>query len=118
MIEVERCLTGRLHTAYPVGAHDVELRITGTAPDELPTLLRNEAQRVIRSDPRCRKVLFAPRRDDKAAIEAARVAGFRHVVDVDVPVPGSQLIEELALLVIEPTSVTKVDRDIDRVPGS
>jgi hypothetical protein len=57
-------------------------------------------------------VVFAAPADHGEVLKAAQAAGFRHVIDVDVP--GA----ELSLLVAEPGWVRKVDADIDKVPGS
>jgi hypothetical protein len=57
-------------------------------------------------------VVFAAPVDDLEIVAAAEAAGFRYVVDVEVP--G----EDLSLLVAEPEWVTRVDMDLDRVPGT
>jgi hypothetical protein len=112
-VRLERCATGRLRDAYPVNAHDVEVRIGGEVPAEKLTEVLAEAVReALDADPRCRRVVFAPPVDDRAAAGFAAEAGFRHVVDVDIP--GA----ELRLLVAEPGWVTAVDMDLDRVPGT
>ncbi|WP_432975967.1 hypothetical protein [Dactylosporangium sp. CA-233914] len=116
MIRVESCLTGRLRPVYPVATHDVEIRLDGVAPDDLEDVLRDASERVLSSDPRCRKVVFATHVGDLHAMVAAEAAGFRYVVDVDVPDDGGAL--ELSLLVREPASVTRVDMYLDRVPGT
>ena len=111
LVTVERCLTGRLSRTYPASAHDVELRPTGSlAPERLTTTLASATRNVLTDDPRCRRVVFAPATDDWDAVAAAEKAGFRHVVDVDLP--GAQL----SLLVFEPGWVTAMDSD--RVPGT
>ena len=46
---------------------------------------------------------------------AAESAGFRYVVDVDVP-DEDGVVEQLSLLVREPDFVTHVDMDLDHVP--
>lgn len=114
MIEVENCLTGRLRNTYPAGSHDVEVRLSGVPLGDLPSTLRDRADEILESDPRCRKVVYAPPAGDLGAIAAAEAAGFRFVVNVDVP--DGPAIVELALLVREPDFVTRVDMDLDRVP--
>lgn len=110
-MKLQRCVTGRLRDAYPVNAHDVEVRVTEELPaDRLAEMLAKTAREVLGNDPRCRRVVFAAPVDDLTRIAAALAAGFRHVVDVDVP--G----EELSLLVAEPHWVTAMDSD--RVPGT
>ena len=115
MIRVERCLTGRLASAYPVAGHDVELRVEDVPAEQLVALLREHSDRILAEDPACRKVVFAAHVGDLAAVAAAEAAGFRYVVDVDVPEARGGT-EELSLLVREPDFVTAVDMDLDRVP--
>jgi hypothetical protein len=115
-IAVEPTLSGRLGAAYPAGRHDVELRIDGVAPAELTAVLVRETEALLAADPALRKVVHAVPAGDLAAMAAAEAAGFRYVVDVDVLEAGRPL--ELALLVREPESVTRVDMDLDRVPGA
>ena len=105
---------GPLRDAYPVGAHDVEIRISRrlSPSSRLTALLDELAVAILAADRACRRVVAAVAPDDLAAIAAAKSVGFRHVVDVDVP--G----EELSLLVREPEWVTQVDADLDRVPGT
>lgn len=116
-VSVEPTLTGRLGAAYPAGRHDVELRVRGVADRaELTTVLAAESTQLLEADPSLRKIVFAVAADDVDAMAAAEAAGFRYVVDVDVPEGGETL--ELSLLVREPAAVTQVDMDLDRVPGS
>jgi hypothetical protein len=105
---------GPLRDAYPVGAHDVEIRLSRRHPtsSRLTACLDELGASILAADRTCRRVVVAVAPDDVAAISAAESVGFRHVVDVDVP--G----EELSLLVREPEWVTQVDADLDRVPGS
>ena len=79
-------------------------------PDRLAEILAKTAHEVLGNDPRCRRVVFAAPVDDLTSIAAAQAAGFRYVVDVDIP--G----EELSLLVAEAHWVTAIDSD--RVPGT
>jgi hypothetical protein len=105
---------GPLRDAYPVGAHDVEIRLSRRHPtsSRLSACLDELGVAILAADCACRRVVVAVTPDDLAAISAAESVGFRHVVDVDVP--G----EELSLLVREPEWVTQVDADLDRVPGT
>lgn len=110
---VERCAVGRLRDSYPVHSHDVEIRV----PEQLrgPGLsaeLQKAARDALAEDPRCRRVVYSAPADDPSAREAAIAAGFRFVVDVDLP--G----QEVSLFVLEPAWVTTVDMDLDRVPGT
>ena len=106
-----RCAHGRLRNAYPVSAHDVELDVlNGAAPQQIVRALAVLTQAILSSDHSCRRVVFAAAADDHALVAAAQAAGFRYVLDVDVP--GA----ELSLLVAEPRWLT--DFDNDRVPGA
>jgi hypothetical protein len=111
-VVLERCASGRLREAYPVGAHDVEARVPDKAVplDVLTDLLRDVVTAVERSDPECRRIVFTATEGDLATIAAAEDAGLRYVVDVDIP-DGS-----VSLLVAEPDWVTHVDMDLDHVP--
>lgn len=110
MITVERCIDGRLRAAYPVAWHDVELRVDGADAQRLGDVLAVEAERILANDPACRKVVFAAPVGDEHVLRDCLDAGFRHVVDVDLP------HEQVSLLVREPGWVTAVDMDLDRVP--
>jgi hypothetical protein len=106
-----RCADGRLRNAYPVSAHDVVLDVlNGAAAQQIMHPLAVLTQAILNSDNSCRRVVFAAPADDHALVAAAQAAGFRYVLDVDVP--GA----ELSLLVAEPRWVT--DFDNDRVPGA
>lgn len=117
MIARVRCLGGRLGDAYPAAEHDIELQVTNVAAADLATALREEAERALADDPRCRKVVFAAPAGDRETIDAAEAAGCRYVVDVDV-LARSGSADELSLMVREHADVTAVDMDLDIVPGS
>ena len=110
---VRRCMSGPLRDTYPVSAHDVEIYAADSvAPQTLSRALTELNRAVLDADPCCRRVVFAAPTDHAAVAEAIVAAGFRHVVDVDVP--GA----ELSLFVAEPSWVSKVDSDLHKVPGS
>ncbi|MEV5835478.1 hypothetical protein [Nocardia sp. NPDC052112] len=112
-VELERCANGRLRDAYPVSAHDIEARVTGRIPQALLVeLLATLMPALEKADPECRKIVFATLAGDTSALAAAEAAGFRYVVDIDLP------DAELSLFVAEPTWVTAVDMDLDRIPGT
>ncbi|MEQ4722574.1 hypothetical protein [Nonomuraea sp. B19D2] len=112
-VRLARCATGRLREAYPAGAHDVEIMVSPACTGQAMTrLLRDIADAVITADPRCRRLVCAVPEGDLGRVAAAESAGFRYVVDVDLP--G----EQLSLLVHEPDWVTRTDMDLDHVPGS
>lgn len=79
-LTLERCAEGRLRAAYPVGAHDVEVRVSGRVTREL---LAEAITTIKASNPHCRRLVFAAAEGDGAAAVAAEQAGFRYVVDVD-----------------------------------
>lgn len=116
MITTEHCATGRLRDAYPVGRHDLELRVEGEPPDRWDTVLRAESDRLLVADSACRRVVFAAPAGDLAVVAAAERAGFRYVVDVDVR-DGEDVLA-LSLLVREPEHVTRVGTDLDAAVGS
>lgn len=106
-----RCTDGRLRDAYPVSAHDVEIYTTA-ASGQSSHRLAELTHAILAADPYCRRIVFGAPAGDSTTLAAVREAGFRHVVDVDVP--GA----ELSLLVAEPSWVTGLDAGLDRVPGT
>ncbi|OFB35852.1 hypothetical protein BA059_27295 [Mycolicibacterium sp. (ex Dasyatis americana)] len=120
--EVTRCLAGRLHNAYPVGAHDVEIGVDGAgSAASLATVLQCLSAAISVAEPNCRRIIYAvsagQSRDsalgERDVLRAAQTAGFRYVIDVET---GDG--EELKLCVVEPDWVTRADIDLDRVPNS
>jgi hypothetical protein len=112
-VHVERCVGGRLRDAYPVGAHDVEIQIaTETSAEVLPGLLTTLAHAVLSADPSCRRVVHAVGQGDGSAVETVERAGFRYVVDIDLP------DEELSLLVYELYWANVTAAELDHVPGT
>jgi len=110
-VVLERCVTGRLAPTYPAGAHDVEVRLDA-AGDQLTEPLAAVAGGVLRADAGCHRVVYAAPDGDLPVIAAAEAAGFRFVVDVDLP------DEELSLLVREPETVTAQPADVEEMPAS
>ncbi|MFC9842837.1 hypothetical protein ACFWFF_02060 [Streptomyces sp. NPDC060223] len=112
-VRLERCAAGRLRDSYPVGAHDVEVRIADDCPVAvLPRLLHTLTAALQSADPACRRVVHAVRAGQLSEIAAAESAGFRYVVDVDL---GQA---DISLLVAEPGWVARTTIDLDRVPGA
>jgi hypothetical protein len=109
---LERCTRGRLRDAYPVAEHDIEIRLDDAPTDELAALLGALSAAVQQADPQCRRVVFGAPSGDLATLAAAEDAGFRYVVDIDLADTS------LSLAVAEPSWVTSVDMDLDRVPGT
>jgi hypothetical protein len=113
VVEIVACrsVEGRLRDAYPVSYHDVELQVADQAATQgFTSALAELSQAILAADQHCRRVVFGASAGDEAAVSAARAAGFRYVLDVDVP--GA----ELSLLVAEPNWVTKLDSGLDEVP--
>lgn len=108
-VELERCTVGRLRHAYPVNAQDIEIRVR-RSHGAVGTLLGVLVPAVWAVDPRCRRIVFAAPVADSDSISAAQAAGFRKVLDVELPEA------ELSLFVAEPDWVTGADMDLDRVP--
>ncbi|MFF5085026.1 hypothetical protein ACFY36_48980 [Actinoplanes sp. NPDC000266] len=107
MITFERCATGRLRNAYPVSENDLEVDVSD------PALLWTATTQALVAEPACRRIIYAVPEGDLAGIEAAEAAGFRYVVDVDLP-DGSAL----SLLVVEPDWVTRIDHDTDAITAT
>jgi hypothetical protein len=104
---VERCVAGRLRLSYPVGGHDLEIRVEGNPRADV---IRALATALLDADPVCRRIVLAYAPQDSVAIDEASEAGFRAVVEVDLD------SETLQLLVLEPDWVRGVDLELDRVP--
>ena len=109
---LERCAHGRLRDAYPAAEHDIEIRLDDAPTDELAVLLGALSAAAQQADPQCRRVVFGAPSGDLATLAAAEEAGFRYVVDVDLADTS------FSLAVAEPSWVTSVDIDLDRVPGT
>ena len=108
---VRRCISSRLRDTYPVSSHDIELFGTNDAPPHaFARALAELSEVVLKADPLCRRVVFAPSTGQADMTLAAEMAGFRPVVDVDVA--GA----ELRLFVAEPVWVSNLD--LQRVPGA
>jgi hypothetical protein len=106
---VRRPADGPLRTAYPVSAHDVEICVHGDATSEqFGAHLAVLTTALLTDDPTCRRVVVALATNDDARIAAMPSAGYRHVVDVEVP------DAELSLFVREADWLM----DMDRVPGT
>lgn len=116
IVDFERCIHGRLRGAYPAARRDTEVRVRDVEPPEaLSAVLSAAAAAIQRADPVCRKVVYAVDRgtgDATRDAQAAAVAGFRYVVDVEI---GGR---DLGLTVQEPDWVTGADLDRDDVPGT
>ena len=108
---VRRCISSRLRDTYPVSSHDIELfGLNDAPPHAFARALAELSEAVLKADPLCRRVVFAASAGQAYMALAAEMAGFRPVVDVDVP--GA----ELTLFVAEPDWVSNID--LQRVPGA
>jgi len=106
-----RCISSRLRDTYPVSYHDIELfGLNDAPPHAFARALAELSEAVLKADPLCRRVVFAASAGQADMTLAAEMAGFRQVVDVDVP--GA----ELRLFVAEPVWVSNID--LHRVPGA
>lgn len=110
-VRVERCVAGRLQSAYPASTKDLELQLLdASAPRLLTSVLEKSVAAVRAADPDCRRIVFGAPRAVPGAVAAAEAAGFRYVLDVDLP------DTELSLLVCEPEWVAVRDDAADTVP--
>jgi hypothetical protein len=108
---VRRPADGPLRTAYPVSARDVEICLNGDASStQFGAHLAAMTTALLADDPTCRRVVVALATLDDARIAVMPSAGYRHVVDVEVP--GA----ELSLFVREADWLISID--LDRVPGT
>lgn len=104
---VEKARTSKVAMAYPAGLHDYLLTPSSDAPAEAIQLV---SEQVWAGDKQSRRLVLATALEDVPEIARAEAAGYRYIVDVDIP--G----EELSLLVAEPHWVLEESRNIDIVP--
>ncbi|MCA1006271.1 hypothetical protein LCL87_11120 [Rhodococcus hoagii] len=103
---------GPLGNAYPAGIADLELDVQGLRD---PGALRGLGERILRENPACRRVVLPVPAGDLDAIGFAEDAGFRYVVDVDVPGERGE-VTELSLLVLEPGWVADAPTAVNDLP--
>lgn len=96
-----------LAAAYPVSARDRLLTPNAEAGAEALQLV---SERIMQEDPACRRFVLAVDEGDIEAIARGEAAGYRYVVDVDIPE------RSLSLLVAEPGWVMEASRYLDDVP--
>lgn len=104
---VEKARTSKVGMAYPAGLHDYLL---SPSPDASAQAIQLVSELVWAGDDLSRRLVLATALEDVPKIARAEAAGYRYVVDVDIP--G----EELSLLVAEPDWVLEESRHIDIVP--
>ncbi len=93
--------------AYPAGARDRLIQPDARAGAPAIQLV---SEQVMAADPACRRLVLAVEEGDVAGIARGEAAGYRYVLDVDVP-GGS-----LSLLAAEPDWVLEDSRHLDDVP--
>jgi hypothetical protein len=96
-----------LAATYPSGVRD---RLLEPSPEAGAEALQLVSELVMAADPACRRLVLATAEGDIAAIARGESAGYRYVVDVDVP--G----QSLSLLAAEPDWVLEESRNLDDVP--
>lgn len=106
-VTAERVRGGELADAYPAGANDLELRVSG---DVTAAELGEASRAALEEAPRCRRVVLAVPERDLAAIGWAEDAGFRYVVDVELRSGGR------SLLVSEPQWVLDQPHILEDIP--
>lgn len=102
-----RARSGELRDAYPSGTHDIELGYVGRP---LPETTADYTAALLRSDPRCRRVVVAVPELDLDEIAWAEAAGFRYVIDVETTTGG------FSLLVTEPQWVLEQPAILEDIP--
>lgn len=93
--------------AYPAGARDRLIQPDAQTGAQAIQLV---SEKVMAVDPACRRLVLAVDEGDVAGIARGEAAGYRYVLDVDVP--G----RSLSLLAAEPDWVLEDSRHLDDVP--
>lgn len=106
-VRVARVLDTEYAPTYPVSGHD---RLLEPSDDAAPEALQLASEQTFADDPRCRRLVVAVPEEDLEQIERAEKAGYRYVVDVDLP------DRAVSLLAAEPEWVLEQSRGIDIVP--
>lgn len=93
--------------SYPAGLRDMILSPSDDAPAEALQLV---SEAVMAADRHCRRLVLAAPEGDVPAVARGEEAGYRYVVDVDLP-SGAY-----SLLVAEPGWVLEESKNIDEIP--
>lgn len=98
-----------LHAAYPASLRD---RVLHPSPDAPAQALQLVSELVMAGDPACRRLVVATPEGEVAEIARAEQAGYRYVVDVDLP------RRSVSLMAAEPAWVLAESLRLDDVPTS
>lgn len=108
-VEVAPVRNSKYKATYPIGSRD---RLLSVSDDAAAAAVQLVSEHVLAADSRCKRLVIACAEGDLAAIDRAEAAGYRYVVDVDLP-DGSA-----SLMTAEPARVLEQSRRIDTVPTS
>lgn len=107
VVHVGFVVGGELDAAYPASVRD---RVLQPSEDAVPEAVQLVSEQVMAADPLCRRLVIATAEGDVAEIARAERAGYRYVVDVDLP------DRSVSLMAAEPAWVLEESRRIDDVP--
>ena len=107
LVSVGLVIHSDLEAAYPAALRDRVLHPSPQAPAEALQLV---SELVMAADPACRRLVVATPEGDVAQISRAERAGYRYVVDVDLP--G----RSVSLMAAEPAWVLAESLRLDDVP--
>ncbi|MDN3482122.1 hypothetical protein QMA10_09350 [Arthrobacter sp. APC 3897] len=107
VVQVGFVVRGELDAAYPASVRD---RVLQPSADAAAEALQLVSEKVMAADRQCRRLVIATAEGDVAEIARAERAGYRYVVDVDLP------DRSVSLMAAEPAWVLEESRRIDDVP--
>lgn len=107
MVSVAFVASTPIAAAYPAGTRD---RLIGPDAQAGAPAIQLVSEQVMSADPACRRLVLAVDEGDVAGIARGEEAGYRYVLDVDVP--G----RSLSLLTAEPDWLLEDSRHLDDVP--
>lgn len=107
LVSVGLVISSDLEAAYPASLRD---RVLHPSPDAPAEALQLVSELVMAADPGCRRLVVATPEGDVAQIARAEQAGYRYVVDVDLP--G----RSVSLMAAEPEWVLAESLRLDDVP--
>ncbi|WP_120005615.1 hypothetical protein [Nesterenkonia muleiensis] len=106
-IRVSRVVSTAYEVTYPVGTQDRLLEVSDDAAAEAIQLV---SEHLFAHATHCRRLVIACPEEDVEQIAQAEQAGYRYVVDVDLP------DRSVSLMTAEPQWVLEQSRNIDIVP--